>query len=191
MSQFFNLNKSDLMKKNLKEFKLNRNGFVWLTFIVLAAFLVMPLRLNAQGGKTNFSGTWAYNESKSQAGQGNFRGGGGQMTIKQEGNNLTVVRVRTNQSGESVTTSEKYTLDGKESVNSSGRGGPSKSIVKWSPDGKSLNFSTTRTFERDGNKREMVTTETWTLSDAKTLSIVSAFTTQDGERKSTRVYDKK
>jgi hypothetical protein len=179
------------MKKNLKKFCVDLNIMSWLTsFIILAAILIMPLRLNAQGGKTNFSGTWAYNESKSQAGQGNFRGGAGQMIIKQEGNNLSIDRVRTNQSGESVTTTEKYTLDGKESVNTS-RMGPSKSIVKWSADGKTLDFATTRTFERDGNKREMKSSESWTLTDAKTLSIVSSFTTQDGERKSTRVYDKK
>jgi hypothetical protein len=179
------------MKNILQKINVDRNAFIWLTSVViLAAFIVMPRNLNAQGGKSNFSGTWAYNESKSQSGQGNFRGGAGQMIIKQEGNNLTIDRVRTNQSGESVKTTEKYTLDGKESVNTS-RMGPSKTIVKWSADGKSLSFSTTRTFERDGNKREMKSSESWTLSDPKTLSIVSSFTTQDGERKSTRVYDKK
>lgn len=179
------------MKKNLKNFSIDLKVVVWLTsLMILAVLLIMPLRLNAQGGKSNFSGTWAYNESKSQAAQSNYRGGARQMTIKQEGNNLTIDRVRTNQSGEPVTTTEKYTLDGKESVNTS-RMGISKSIVKWSADGKALDFATTRTIERDGNKREMKSSESWTLTDAKTLSIVSSYTSQDGERKSTRVYDKK
>jgi hypothetical protein len=37
----------------------------------------------------------------------------------------------------------------------------------------------------------MKTTEIWTLTDPKTISIVTTFTTQDGDRKSTMVYDKK
>ena len=165
-----------------------------LSSTVLFAFLSLPLTTNAQGTKANFAGTWAFNESKSNLGDGGgFRRGAGQMTVTQDGINLTVVRVRTNQNGEQTTTTDKYTTDGKECVNTSttGRGGPSKSILKWSADGKSLNFAITRTFERDGKTTEMKSSEVWTLTDAKTLSVASTFSSPNGEMKSTLVYDKK
>ncbi len=168
----------------------------FLTLAVLMAFLLLEQNSFAQGGKTNFSGTWAFNESKSDLGEGGgggFRRGASQMTVTQEGINLTVARVRTSRDGEQTTTTEKYTTDGKESVNTSstGRGGPTKTVVSWSEDGKTLNFAVTRTFERDGQTTEMKSSEAWTLTDAGTLSVVSAFNTPNGEMKTTLVYDKK
>lgn len=168
-----------------------------LSFTVLFAFLCLPLASNAQTGKANFSGTWAYNAEKSQAGQpqgqggGGMRGGfgGGNMVVKQEANLLTVETTRTGQDGQAVTTTSKYTLDGKESINTTGRG-ESKSTATWSTDGKSLTIVTTRSFERDGQTTEMKTSDVWTLSGAA-LSITSTTNTPQGERKSTRIYDKK
>jgi len=167
-----------------------------LSYTVLFAFLCFPLTSNAQGSKANFSGTWTFNAEKSQMGEapqgGGMRGGfgGGNFVAKQEANLLTVDRTRTNQDGQAVTTTSKYTLDGKESVNSTGRG-ESKSTATWSADGKSLTIVTTRSFERDGQTTEMKTTEAWSLTGANALSIVSTMNTPNGERKTTAVYDKK
>ena len=88
------------------------------------------------------------------------------------------------------TVSSKYTLDGKESVNTTGRG-ESKSVATWSADGKSLTIVTTRSFERDGQTTQMKTSEVWSLTNPSTLSITTTRTTPNGERKSTMVYDKK
>ena len=167
-----------------------------LSFTVILAFLCLPLASNAQGSKANFSGSWAFNAEKSQMGEqaqgGGMRGGfgGGNMVVKQEANLLTLEQTRTGQDGQSTTTTSKYTLDGKESVNSTGRG-ESKSIATWAADGKSLTVVTTRTFERDGQTTEMKTSEVWSLSSPTALSIVSTMNTPNGERKTTRVYDKK
>jgi hypothetical protein len=143
---------------------------------------------NAQGGKVNFSGTWVLNAEKSTQpeGGGGMRMGGGNFVAKQEANLLTVDRTRTNQNGETVTTNMKYTLDGKESVNTSERG-DSKSVATWSTDGKTLNILTTRTTQYG----DMKTTEVWTLPDAKTISVVTTYTTQDGDRTAKMIYDKK
>jgi hypothetical protein len=84
----------------------------------------------------------------------------------------------------------KYTLDGKESANTTPRGN-SKSVASWSADGKTLTLNTTRTVERNGETREMKSTELWSLTDAKTLSVKSTSTTPGGERKNSLVYDKK
>jgi Tol biopolymer transport system component len=107
---------------------------------------------------------------------------GGNFTITQEANLLT--RTRTGQDGTSTVT--KYTLDGKESVNTTG-GGESKSTANWSADGKTLTIVTKSNF--NGNER--TSTAVWSLIDAKTLSIVSTRQGQDGEVKTTMVYDKK
>jgi len=176
------------MGKNVNNLKIT------LSAMVILAFLIMPLASNGQAGKANFSGTWALNAEKSTFGQGQGqppqgqgRGGfgGGDFVAKQEANLLTVERTM----GDRTVTS-KYTLDGKESVNSTGRG-ESKSVATWSADSKTLTIVTTRSFERDGQTRQMKSTEMWKLTSPSTLSITSSFTTQDGERKSTRVYDKK
>lgn len=177
---------------------------VTLSAMIMVAFLAMPFGLNAQAGKADFSGSWAMNAEKSNFGQGQGqppqgqgqapqgqgqgqRGGfgGGSFTATQAENLLTVDRVRGDQ-----TVTSKYTLDGKESINTTARGN-SKSVATWSADGKTLTIVTTRTFERDGQTTEMKTTEAWSLTDAKTLSIKTTRNTQNGEVVSTMVYDKK
>ncbi|HCI55744.1 MAG TPA: hypothetical protein PK910_09465 [Bacteroidales bacterium] len=160
-------------------------------FAVIMAFII-PASVKGQA-KPNFSGTWAYNASKSDQPQGQGGGqrafGGGDFVVKQDANTLTVERTRTTQDGQSVTTTTKYTLDGKETVNTApgGRGGESKSTATWSPDGKSLTIVTTRTF----NDMTMTTKEVWTLTDARTLTITSTSDTPNGQITIKRVYDKK
>jgi Tol biopolymer transport system component len=142
--------------------------------------------IHAQGSKANFAGSWAMNAEKSTLPQGGGGGGGqrmgGTFTITQEANLLT--QTRTGQDGTTRVT--KYTLDGKESVNTTG-GGESKSTANWSADGKTLTIVTKATF--NGNER--TSSAVWSLIDAKTLSIVSTRQGQDGEVKTTMVYDKK
>jgi Tol biopolymer transport system component len=167
-----------------------------LSLTVFFAFLCMPLTTTGQGSNANFTGTWAFNAEKSNLGDapqgGGQRGGfgGGNFVAKQEANLLTVERTRTGQDGQTTTTTSKYTLDGKESINTTQRG-ESKSIATWSADGKSLTIVTTRTFERDGQSMERKSNEVWSLTSPTTLSIVNTMTTPDGERKTTMVYDKK
>jgi len=177
------------MGKNVNNLKIT------LSAMVILAFLIMPLASNGQAGKANFSGTWALNAEKSTFGQGQGqppqgqgRGGpgGGNYVAKQEANLLTVERTMGDR-----TVISKYTLDGKESVNSTGRG-ESKSVATWSTDGKALTIVTTRSFERDGQTVQMKSTEVWTLTGPTTLSIVNTSTSREGqERKRTMVYDKK
>ncbi|HLN54661.1 MAG TPA: hypothetical protein VK207_01645 [Bacteroidales bacterium] len=160
-----------------------------LSLAVMLALLV-PGLLNAQSGKTNFSGTWAFNAEKSNlgdGGQGGGRGfGGGDMKVTQEGNNLSVATTRPGRDGgDPVTTTMKYTLDGKESVNTSQRG-ESKSTATWGSDGKSLTIKTAQTF----GDRTMNSTQVWTLNGAN-LQIDRTMTTQNGDMKTTMVYDKK
>jgi hypothetical protein len=183
-----------------KSLKMKRNvSRRLLSLTIIMAFLLMPFTSNAQGSKANFAGTWAFNAEKSNMGQppqggggGGQRmgGGGGDFVATQEANLLTVDRTRTGQDGQPMKITSKYTLDGKESVNTTGRG-ESKSVATWSADGKSLTVVTKRSFERDGQTTEMTTTEVWSLTSPTSLSIVSTMNTPNGERKTSAVYDKK
>jgi len=165
--------------------KKNVSNLMQLLSLTIVLALVTPAMIHAQTGKANFAGTWAMNAEKStlpQGGGGGPRMGGGNFTVTQEANLLT--QTRTGQDGTVRVT--KYTLDGKESVNTTG-GGESKSTAKWSADGKTLTIVTKATY--NGNER--TSTAVWSLIDAKTLSIVSTRQGQNGEVKATMVYDKK
>jgi hypothetical protein len=188
------------MEKNVKKFQFA------LSVMIIMSFLLMPLTVNGQTGKANFSGTWALNAEKSDFGQapaggqggGGQRGGqggrggfgGGNFVATQGANLLTVERSRQNQNGETVKTETKYTLDGKESVNTTGRG-DSKSVASWSADGKSLTIKTTSTFDMNGTSRTSTSTEVWSLTSPTTLSVKTTRSSQNGDRVTTMVYDKK
>jgi Tol biopolymer transport system component len=164
------------MKKDLSD-------LMKLISLTVALAIIVPVLTQAQTGKVNFAGTWAFNAEKStQTQSGGNQRMGGNIVVTQEANLLT--RSRTGQDGTTRVT--KYTLDGKESVNTTGRG-ESKATAKWSGDGKSLTIVSK--FNIDGNER--TATETWSLIDAKTLSVVIMRKTDEGEVKSTMIYNKK
>jgi hypothetical protein len=164
--------------------KIVSNLMTLLSLTMVMAF-VMPVMSHAQ--KANFAGSWTMNESKStqpQGGGGGGMRGGREFSIAQEANLLT--RTSTGQDGTQRVS--KYTLDGKESVNTMGDN-ESKSVATWSTDGKTLTIKTTMEF--NGNSR--TSTAVWSMPDAKTLSITTTSPGRDGgaERKTTMVYDKK
>ncbi len=177
------------MKRHFENLQVNYSVFMRLISLTIMLALVTPVMVNAQAGKANFAGSWTLNAEKSTFGQGGGgqraggqRGGGGSFTVTQDANTLT--QTRSSQDGTARIT--KYTLDGKESVNTTGRG-ESKSTAKWSADGKTLSITTTSSF--NGNER--TSTESWTLTDAKTLTVTSTRTGQNGEVTTKMVYDKK
>jgi hypothetical protein len=193
--------KNSYMKKNVKRIQIA------LSAMIILAFLAMPSALG-QAGKANFAGSWALNAEKSQMGQGGGAGagaaqgqgqGGGQrmggggmgreFVTTQAANLLSVESSRTNQSGEVVKTTTKYTLDGKECLNGAA-GRESKSTATWSADCKTLTIKTSRTFDMNGESRTTTSTQEWTLAGPN-LQVKSTTATQNGERVTTMVYDKK
>ena len=67
-----------------------------------------------------------------------------------------------------------------------------KSTVTWSADKTSLTIASTMVFERDGESREMKSSEMWKLAeDGKVLLQESTFPGPNGEMKRTLAYDKK
>ncbi len=153
-----------------------------LSLVMILSF-VIPVVAKAQ--KADFSGSWTLNESKSTMpeGGGRMMMSGREFTVTQEANLLT----RKSVGRDGTERVSKYTLDGKESINTMGDN-QIPSTATWSDDGKSLTIKTTT--ERNGNKR--TSTAVWSMTDAKTLSIATSGTNRDGEEiKATMVYDKK
>ena len=175
------------MKTQEVNFTMNYANFMHLLSLTIILSLIAPVIVKAQANKANFSGKWELNEAKSNLGDsGRRRFGGGNFTATQEANLLTVERTFTTQDGEKRTVTSKYTLDGKESVNTMGRG-ERKSTANWSADGKSLTIVTKSSY--NGNER--TSTEVWTLTGSKTLTIASTRQGREGgEVKTTMVYDK-
>ena len=181
---------------------MKRKLFQFLSFAVIIAFM-MPALTHAQAGKANFAGNWVVNTEKSTqpqqpaGGQGGGQGGGnrgfgGPQTVAQEANLLTVETTRTNPQTNEVTKNVmKYTLDGKESVNTSARG-DSKSVATWSADGKSLTIVTTRTMDRNGETMTFKTSSVWTL-DGANLVVTTTTPGMNGgaDRVVKVVFDKK
>jgi len=159
-------------------------------FLLTGIFLLTSSVTFAQ--KVNFSGTWTYSETKSVlGGEGGLRGAAVKMTIKQEGNTMSIEKTTRRQSGEENISTENYTLDGKECVNPTFGNNTKKSTVSWSEDKKGLTIISNMVFEREGQQMEINTTEVFTLSqDKKNLSIDYTSKSSRGERKNTFVYDK-
>jgi hypothetical protein len=183
------------MEKIIENLQVKNSWFMKVISLTIMMAFIAPVMTNAQAGKANFSGNWTLNADKSTqppaGGQGGGqRMGGGNFVATQEANLLTVVRTRTGQDGQAMTITSKYTLDGKESVNTNPRG-ESKSIATSSADGKTLTINTTRTMDMNGTPTTMKSTEVWTLTDANTLTVNTTATTPNGERKATMVYEKK
>jgi hypothetical protein len=166
--------------------KLSKRVFSFILLGVLISF-----GMNSFAQKANFSGKWTFNEGKSQMGEGRFRAPASKMTVTQSEAALSIERTAKNRDGEDVTTTEKYTLDGKVSENPAMMNSVKKSTVAWSADNKTLTISSTTAFERDGNTMEMKAVEAFTLSaDGNSLTLVSTSSSQMGERTQTLAYDK-
>ena len=153
--------------------------------------LLCNTTLNAQTS-VNFSGTWAFNESKSKLGDSQFRMNATTIVVKHDGNTLTDDRTQAGFDGGEMKTTEKLTLDGKVCENTGMMDSKRKSVVTWSADKKSMTIATTMVFDMGGNSQEMKSSETWKLGDDnKTLLIETSFAAPDGEMKTSLVYDKK
>ncbi len=175
------------MKTSVSNSEVNSSNVVRAISLAIVLLLIVPFVTLAQSGKTDFSGTWTFNESKSDLGDNGRRYGSGDIVVKQDASQLSVKRNFTNRDGEASSYTSEYSFDGKETTNSFGRG-ESKSTASWSPDGKSLTINTKMSF----NGEERTSTDVWTLKDPKTLTIASARQGRDGgEMKTTRAYDKK
>lgn len=86
-----------------------------------------------------------------------------------------------------------YTLDGKETKMEApgGMGGATTLKAQWKSGGKTLELTTTRTFNRQGNEMTRTTKEAWELAeDGKVLKVKRSTETQQGPQEYKLVFTK-
>src|SRR5687768_1147079 len=166
-----------------------------MTVTALALVLALPSLVLAQA-KTDFSGTWTFDEAKSDpaparaGGGGGGRGGGRMggapataMTIKQTGTELSMDRTMA-QGPQTVV----LKLDGTDSTNTIGMG-PATSKAVW--DGPRLVVTTTQTMQGRGGGGEVTITskEIYSVS-GNVLTIETTRTTPAGDQTRKLIYTK-
>ena len=162
--------------------------FQLLVMAVICALLLIPVTSSAKE-KTDFTGDWTLNESKSDLGEGRMFSTS-KMTVKQEGNTIIIERTRSGRDGQERTMSETLTTDGKENTSKS-ENRSSTSTAEWSDDGTTLTIKSNMEFNRQGETFQIKRSEIWTLGEeGKILKIQSESSSSRGERSVTLVYDK-
>ncbi len=158
---------------------------------VLFAFVLLSLLSGSLIAQPDFSGSWTFNESKSTLGEGPMMSATS-MTINQQADLISIDLVQPSFDGGEMKRSEKYTLDGKESVNKGMMDSSIKTITTWSDNKKELNFAKAIVFDMNGEKMEIKITDVWIISDdGKTLTVKSAMSSSMGDTNQVLVYDKK
>jgi hypothetical protein len=168
--------------------------------LAVAAAMAAPAYVSAQ--KADFSGTWTFDEAKSDPaggpggggggggrGPGGGGGGGGRMgggtptklTIKQTAAELTVERTLANGTETAV-----YKLDGSESANKTGMG-ESKTKAAW--DGSNLVLTGKQAVSTPQGEIEIETKEIYTVTGT-VLTVTTTRTTPRGENTRKLVFNK-
>jgi hypothetical protein len=148
----------------------------------LALLLTTILISTVTFAQTDFTGTWKLNTEKSQLGERSFAPKS--VVIKQEGNNMSIVK-NSEMQGQEMTTTDKLTLDGKECTNTGMMDMEKKSVATWSEDKTTLKIVSTMSMQDN----TMTQTETYKIVDGS-LTLESSMQTPMGEMKETQVFTK-
>jgi hypothetical protein len=146
--------------------------------LLMGAFAIVPAQ-----AKTDFSGTWKINPSKSDFGPMPAPDGITEKIAHHDPELKASIASSGGPQGD-MSYDLTYTTDGKECTNSIG-GNEFKSTVKW--DGNDLAVDTKGSFS--GN--DFTAKDRWTLSeDGKTLTVTQHFSSAMGEANMKLVFDK-
>lgn len=148
---------------------------------ILAAF---ALTLSSFAQAPDFSGKWKLNSAKSKLGD-QFSMAPATVSIVQKGNDFSIEKV-SDFGGQEFTLSEKYTLDGKECVNTGWQDSQRKSTAVWSADKKSLKITSKLSI---GDGGDMTIIEVYKM-DGANLVIDSSSSSSFGDMAETMAYDK-
>lgn len=139
---------------------------------------------SATGQTPDFSGSWKLNTGKSKLGD-QFSMAPYAIIIKQQGNDLSVEKHSSFQDQE-FTTNDKFTLDGKECMNTGFMDSQKKSTALWSDDKTSLKIVSKMQM---GDGGEITITEIYKM-DGSNLILESTASSSFGDMSETMVYDK-
>jgi hypothetical protein len=138
--------------------------------------------------QTNFSGTWALSQTKSDLGQFGGRGVATKIIVDQKTDGVTTTKTTPGfNGGDPNTTAETLSNDGKETETTLFGTAKRKSTLKWAADGNSFAVAYSVAF----GQGEFKGTENWTLSaDGKEMTIATNISSPQGEISLKAVYDK-
>ena len=151
------------------------------TLFFLAAILV-TVTVSAQ---VDLSGSWKLNSSKSKLGD-QFSWAPKEIIVTHKGNDMSMEK-QFDMQGQEVSINDKFTLDGKECVNSGMMDTQKKSTAVWATDKKSLKI-TSKIPMQDGG--EISITEVYKM-DGENMVIEMNSTSSWGDMTETQVYEKK
>ena len=146
---------------------------------------ILLISSSAFSQKMDFSGTWKLNKEKSELGE-QYSMAPVSIELQMQANLLTESR-ELNFQGESFTTTDKFTLDGKECENPGWMDSVKKSTANWSADKTSLTIIT-RIPMQDGG--ELTITSAYSMKGAN-LVISTTAASSFGEFTEVQVFDKK
>ena len=161
-----------------------------ITWLVIVSSLLLSFNIKAD--RTNFSGDWALNESKSEMGQyANIVPK--KIKVDQKNDSITISKTATSFTGEDYTVTETLSFDGKETQSTVPPGSSTrKASAKWSDDGQILTITYTLMLDFNGQTTEIKGTETWTPGDGgKTISVQNSSSSSFGDNTFKGFYEKK
>jgi myo-inositol-1-phosphate synthase len=135
------------MKQNQARFYIDK---LFIKTLFLLFFLQISSNLFGQS-VTDFSGQWAFDISKSKAGEGSSFGSKDIIhTIEQNKSTITITEAYSNQD---YSVSNAFDLNGKETLETKGSR-TIKKTAKWSPDKKTLILTTITTIAGNNYRKE-------------------------------------
>jgi hypothetical protein len=162
-----------------------------LLLLVGLVGIALGLGAGAAAAKTDFSGTWVMDASRSEGVPPEMEQ---TMTVKQAGDTLDVeTKVVTDQGDQTLAAT--YVLDGKEApyttkrMNAEGKG---KRTAKWTADGAGLEIAEEETFDSPNGEVTLHFSRKWAmLADGKTLTIELEVNGPNGPQHSKRTFVKR
>jgi hypothetical protein len=160
---------------------------------LISLFLIYSTTLMSQT-QINFTGTWTYDKTKSTA-DTYISDYPGTITreITQTASTLTYHDIYAQNENNTYKKSDiVLNLDGTEEIDKSDPDFTLSKSLKWLQGNKSFIITSKSKYTDDGVSREILITETYSLSDdGKTLTIAEFHKAELGEKKSTNIYNKK
>src|SRR5215210_4031676 len=160
------------------------------TLVLCVALCAMMIAVSAAGAATNFAGTWLLDKTKSEGLNPRMVEGGDIIyTVTQDDKTITVEAP-----GRGGTQKTVYKLDGSETTTQVEGQMPGKMTTKaaWKDNGKTLELTSVRSGNFNGNDFTATTTQHWELAeDGKVLKIHSKSESPQGAREAKYVFTKK
>jgi len=160
---------------------------VKFSLFILFIFTLNPVLFSQNN--TNFTGTWTFDLSKSDLGEGaKYWSGEEILDIIQDASSIKIIKTAVIPGSESNSKTDVYKFDGKELIQKEDFGTTKKNI-SWSEDGKILIINTLTS----SSNREYLIIDSYSLSqDSKTLTIKNySKNSATGEATLKMVYNKK